>query len=150
MNLLTRTLCVLLATILCNTDADILTFEKSGLPDHATTKHDKNEESHLPLSSLFSQSDRYKCLIEGKKELCTNDDVTYMKEKFGADVTQEQPHATQSSNVKTKAEQEYNDTPDVKNDGVREGKEIFYGPRFQPVHLHLPRKAMYRVSCMLY
>ena len=154
-------LTLLSITIFCVniTIADVITFEKSGLPTakHDTEKHAgvDEESQHLPLSSLFSQSDRYKCMIEGKRELCSEDDVIYMKDKFGADVTPEQSGATQSPNVKTKAEMQHKS-----EEGIIDGlgiddddasrisgrNHVAIGPRYQPIHLHLPRKPMYRVS----
>ena len=132
--------------------ADIITFEKSGLPqasqpDSGGAKQDgtDNEEMHLPLSSLFSQSDRYKCMIQGKKHLCTQDDHKYMREKFGdSDETLDegaQKESGPSQQPDTKVEQEHY------NSDIHTNKHIkpVIGPRYQPIHLHLPRKAMYQV-----
>ena len=157
---LRRTLLALISVVFLCVNviiADVITFEKSGLPaKHDPAKHAGTEEEiqHLPLSSLFSQSDRYQCMIEGKRELCTEDDVNYMKDKFnkfGEDFTQEQPRATQTQNVKTKVEQlesgeGVNDELAVDDGIITDRHHVIIGPRYQPIHLYLPRKPMYQVS----
>lgn len=59
---------------------------------HSSSNNGDDESSHLPLSALFSQSDRYKCLVGGCKK----------KEK--------------------------------------KQEKVYYGPRFQQIHLALPRR----------
>ncbi|XP_066929960.1 transmembrane prolyl 4-hydroxylase-like [Clytia hemisphaerica] len=133
-HVLSRTICLL--STLFSIYAEVITFEKSGVPNLA--KDDGNAETHLPLSSLFSQSDRYACLIEGKKEKCSKDDVSYMKDKFGEDVTPLQYGVTKAPNSNKMVEETVSE---MNKDG-----KVYFGPRYQPVHLYLPRKAMYQVG----
>ena len=126
---------IFLFSILTSAYAEVITFEKSGVPNIA--KDDGKVDTHLPLSSLFSQSDRYACLIEGKKEKCSKDDVNYMKNKLGEGVTPQQTHVAEAPNSDKIVDEALSE---MKRDG-----KVYFGPRYQPIHLHLPRRAMYQV-----
>lgn len=131
----------------------IIEFEKGGIAGmgqtsaggHQGSNADDDGVSHLPLSSLFSQSDKYKCLIEGNRELCTQDDLNYMKKKFGA---KEMSSANAAGNVNTENSgigKGYNNN-DVGADGHEEGaKRRYFGPRYQPIHLALQKREIKKV-----
>jgi len=130
-----KVILLVLGAIIYRVASEILTFEKPGIP---SVKHDGKSEKdhgHLPLSSLFSQSDRYKCLIEGKNNFCSTHDVEYLNNKFGATATQS--HDSDHEILEQKNEHVTIVDSDQKN-GV-------FGPRNQKVYLQLPRRAMYMV-----
>ena len=83
---------------------DILYIDNEPLLHHKQTTE---AESHLPLSSLFAQSDKYKCLMKGRHLNCHEDD------------------------------QEKDNSPPPK---------VYFGPRFQKIHLALPRRELKEVT----
>ena len=126
----------LLGAILCRVTAEILTFEKPGIPTPKDDGKSVEDHGHLPLSSLFSQSDRYKCLIEGNKNLCSTNDVEYLNTKFGVAAT-----PNHDSGLKIQ-EQELEHIVVQQS----EYKNDVFGPRNQQIHLQLPRRALYMVG----
>ena len=79
-------------------------------------------------------------MIERKQEHCTNDDVAYLNNKFGESST---PSQTNNENTL----KDNNDVIEPKIAGHHDNN--VYGPRYQPVHLALPRLAMNKVSQLL-
>lgn len=130
--------------------SEIIKFEKSGIvgigktaTSTSSSSEDSNDKTqHLPLSSLFSQSDKYKCLIEGKKELCTQDDIHYMEKKFGGQQSAPSNHGDRGM-TNSPSGNKY--SGDKKEDEHEKDNKIYFGPRYQPVHLALPRREMKKV-----